>query len=217
VRGDAGASIALQRAVEITQTPAVKARLLRLMALNGSPEHLPVLLESFEKSPHFDTLCWALSGRSENVSCLVKALGHPECAERVEDDWLFLTGAILPQRPALMLVDEQGDIVAPNPEQEKRLKMVPDSHFAQAWWEAHRADWGDQRWIMGQAADEPWLLQLCRDYTGKRLDDLMGMLSLKLKRPLGVRSYSGWQTQRLQELNAVHREFSKTDSVSLSG
>jgi hypothetical protein len=217
VRGDAGAELALRRAVELASSTEVRMRLLRLMALNGSPDHQPVLLEAFERTPQFDTRWWALTGHSASASHLIEALGQPERADSAHDDWHFLTGTFLPKRPALMLVNEQGKTVEPDSEHKGEVKMVPDSHFAQAWWEAHQASWAQQRWVMGQPDDIDWLYRLCRDYTGRLLDDLMDLLALKLQRPIAARSYSGWQFLRLQELQqSADKHPTSSPSVALS-
>ncbi len=218
IRGDGDAELALRRAVERASTTEVRSRLLRVMALNAAPDHQPVLLEAFETSPRFDTRWWALTGRSDGVSYLLDALGKPERANSVEEDWRFLTGTTLPKRPALMLVDEEGGTVDPEPGTKGEVRMVPDSHYAQAWWEAHQATWGQGRWIMGQADEADWLFSLCRDYTGRVLDDLMDRLVLKLQRPIAVRGYSGWQHLRLQELERSGKEpVGQPESVALSG
>ncbi|MCU7843217.1 MAG: hypothetical protein KZQ93_05190 [Candidatus Thiodiazotropha sp. (ex Monitilora ramsayi)] len=205
VRGDTDASNALRRAVEEATAPEVKAGLLRLMALNGAPDQLPVLLESFERSTSFDSRWWALAGTAECTPHLIQQLGQPEFADRVHDDWIFLTNVALPERPALMLVDEEGDRVDPDAELENRVKLVPDAHYAQSWWEANRAVWGEQRWVMGQPATPEWLFDLCLEYAGEFTDDLTDLLALKLQRPLGLGCRWGWQDLRLNALAVLKR------------
>ncbi len=218
VRGDGDAVLALRRAVELASTTEVRSRLLRLMALNASPEHQPVLLEACERSSRFDNRWWALNGRSESLAHLIDALGRPEQANGVEADWVFITGVTLPKRPALMLVGEAGDRVDPDPERRAEINMVPDNHYAQAWWEAHQATWGERRWVMGQADEADWLFELCRTYTGCVLDDLMDLLMLKLQRPLPVGHHSGWQYLRLQALEqSASAKPAPSESVAMSG
>jgi hypothetical protein len=55
VRGDPDAPPALQRAVERAESLEARNELLRLMALNGAPEHLPILLASARQSNGVDT------------------------------------------------------------------------------------------------------------------------------------------------------------------
>lgn len=200
VRGDPDVPHALQRAVERTESPGVRAGLLRLMALNGSPEHLPILLESARQSNVCDIHTLALSGRAEVVELLLERLGQPQCANAAHDDWVFLTGHPLPERPMLMLVDPQGETVEAPAETEHESGMVPDSETAHLWWTHHRTAWGEQRWIMGQSCDTPRLIALCRDAAGETAVDLMDLLALRLKRPLNMSLRWGWQTLRLDHL-----------------
>jgi hypothetical protein len=217
VRGDIEAASALRRAVEQVTAPKVQTRLLRLMALNGAPDHLPVLLESYERSSRFDSRWWALTGKADYTPHLIQQIGQPERSEQAHDDWLFLTGVDLPQRPALMLVDQKGERVDADPQLNDRLRLVPDAHYAQSWLEAHRAAWGDQRWIMGQPATPEWLLALCREYTGECIDDLTDLLALTLQQPLGLGGRWGWQTLRLQALDLHERPSRVPTQASQSG
>jgi hypothetical protein len=217
VRGDIEASTALRRSVEQVSSIEIRTRLLRLMALNGSPDHMSVLEESFAYSNDFNSRLWALAGMAEHAHHLIKQLGLPEQADNANSDWRLLTGDTLPDRPALMLVDDSGKNVAPDSDVESRLKMVPDTHYAQSWLESRREEWRGDRWIMGKTADIEWLSMLCRHYCGEAIDDLVDLLSLKLQQPLGSSQGYGWQKQRIETLNMLGREKASPDSVSAKG
>jgi hypothetical protein len=203
VRGDSDALLALQRAVERVESTAVRTGLLRLMALNGSPEHLPILLESTLQSTASNIRCLSLSGQAEGVEPLIERLGQPQCAHAAHDGWVFLTGYPLPERPMLMLVNPQGEAVEAKFEGEGQPRTVPDSQAARLWWECHRATWGDQRRIMGQSCDTARLISLCCDFSGETAVDLMDLLALRLKRPLGISAQWGWQALRLTHLKRL--------------
>lgn len=205
VRGDPVAPKALERAVEQACSPEVSARLLRLMALNAAPEHLPILQAAYESSPRFDPRWWALTGRAEVAPQLIEQLGRPAQAAAAREAWRLLTGLVLPERPSLALVDEQGERVEPDSDTASRLKRIPDSNAAQAWWERWRDTWGERRWIMGQPDEAAWLFQLCRDTTGRTADDLLDRLALKLGRPLGLPGRWGRQQLGLEALVALEK------------
>jgi hypothetical protein len=217
VRGDTEAESALRRAVEQVSAPEVRTRLLRLMALNGSPDHLPVLLESYERSSRFDSRWWTLIGMAECAPHLIQQIGQPELSEQAHNDWLLLTGVNLPERPALMLVDQEGERVDADPELNSRVRLVPDAHYAQSWLEANRAAWGEQRWIMGQPVTSEWLFELCREYTGDCIDDMTDLLALKLQQPLGIGGRCGWQALRHQAFDLLERSNRVPTRVSQSG
>jgi hypothetical protein len=217
LRGDPQAPKALERAVEQVQSPDISARLLRLMALNAAPEHLPILQAAYESSPRFDPRWWALTGRAEAVPQLIEQLGRPAQAAATREAWHLLTGLVLPERPALALVDEQGERVEPDPDTATRLKYIPDTDSARVWWERQRDAWGERRWIMGQPDESAWLFQLCRDTAGRTADDLLDRLALKLGRPLGIPGRWGWQQLGLDAMNALEKSLAdKASGASLS-
>jgi hypothetical protein len=217
VRGDAEASNALRRAVEQVASIETRVKLLRLMALNGAPDHMSVLEESSEYSKDFSSRWWALAGMADYAHHLIKLLGLPEQAESAHIDWRLLTGVTLPDRPALMLVDDSGEKVAPDSDVENRLKMVPDPHYAQSWMESCRVDWSNERWIMGQAASIDWLSTLCRHYCGEAIDDLTDLLALKLAQPLGSTPRYGWQRLRIETLSEIVSSRGSSASASQAG
>lgn len=200
VRGDPEALPALQRAVERAESAEIRAGLQRLMALNGAPEHIPILLEAARQSNVVDTRILALSGRSEVTELLLERLGQPRYAKAANNDWLFLTGHPLAERPLLMLVDSKGETAETPSEAEQESGSVPDSQAARLWWEHHRAAWGEQRWVMGQPGDTTRLITLCRHFAGETAIDLTDLLALRLKRPLGMSPRWGWQNLRLDYL-----------------
>ncbi len=200
LRGDPDAPPALQRAVERVESPKIRNQLLRLMALNGAPEHLPILLATARQANGIDTRTLALSGRAEVAERLLERLGQPRYAKAAHDDWLFLTGHPLPERPLLMLVDSKGETAETPSEAEQESGSVPDGQAARLWWEHHRAAWGEQRWVMGQPGDTNRLITLCRHFAGETAADLTDLLALRLKRPLGMSPRWGWQNLRLDYL-----------------
>jgi hypothetical protein len=217
VRGDPDAPPALQRAVERAESNEVRAGLLRLMALNGAPEYLSILLEAARQSNVVDTRTLALSGRAEAAELLLERLGQPQHAKAVHDDWVFLTGHPLPERPMLMLVDSQDETADSPSEAEQESGLVPDSQAARLWWEHHRAAWGEQRLVMGQPGDTTRLITLCRHFAGETAADLTDLLALRLKRPLGLSPRWGWQSLRLDYLKSQAKPADNPTSTGKEG
>jgi hypothetical protein len=205
LRSDPQAPKALERAVERVQSLEINSRLLRLMALNAAPEHLPILQAASESSSRFDPRWWALTGRTEVVPQLMEQLGRSAQTIAAREAWHLLTGLVLPERPSLALIDEQGERVEPDPDTAPRLKQIPDTDAARAWWERQRDTWGERRWIMGQPDEAAWLFALCRDTTGRTVDDLQDRLALKLGRPLSIQGRWGWQQLGLEVLVALEK------------
>lgn len=196
VRGDPEAPLALRRAVERVQTPQMQPRLLRLLALNGEPEDLSLLLTACEKAPLFDLRWLGLTGRQEAVAPLIDRLGRAATAAPANDAWLLLFGESLRLQPALSLVGEAS-------EREGQQPMIADRRLAEVIWETQREKWGTRRWLMGRPDEPARLLEHCRLWAGAISIDLMDRLSLKHQRPLGPWHLYGWRTHQLRQLETA--------------
>jgi hypothetical protein len=202
LRGDPEAAPALRRALAQIEAPANQLRLLCLLALNGDRADLPVLHEHYRQSPAQGLRLLALTGLVESIPSLLDSLGRPDLSEASTGAWTWLTGVTLPQRPHLMLVDDQGGSRAPDHQDGAAMKQVPDRATAEAWWQSHAPAWGDERRIAGAPLEATWLIQLARERVGDALADLLDLLALHLKRPLGITPW-GWTAPRRQRLQAL--------------
>jgi hypothetical protein len=200
VRGDPEASVALRRAVERVQTPQMQPRLLRLLALNGAPEDLALLLSACERAPLFDLRWLGLTGRQEAVAPLIDRLGRATTAASANDAWMLLFGESLRLDPVLALVGEPGE---PSPERDGPQPMIASRQQAQDMWEYRRASWGKRRWLMGRPDDPDWQYEHCRLWAGAISIDLMDRLSLKHQRPLGPWHLYGWRSHQLRQLETA--------------
>jgi hypothetical protein len=201
-RGDPEVPPVLRRALPQVVDPDVRHQLLRLLALNGDRADLPVLHEYYRQSPARGLHLLALTGRVESVPTLIDSLGRPDLSEESARAWTWLTGINLPQRPHLMLVDDQGGSRAPTYQDEEALKRVPDRATAEAWWQSSAPAWGDERRIAGAPLDTGRLIQLARERVGGGLTDLLDLLALQLQRPLDINPW-GWTALRRQRLQAL--------------
>jgi hypothetical protein len=202
LRGDPEAPPALRRALAQVEAPDDQLALLRLLALNGDRADLPVLHEHYQRSPAQGLHLLALTGLVESVPSLLDNLGRPDLSEASAGAWRWLTGVTLPQRPHLMLVDEQGESRAPDNQDEAAMKRVPDRATAEAWWQSHAPAWGDERRLAGAPLEAAWLIHLAKARVGDTLTDLLDLLALQLKRPLGITPW-GWTAPRRERLQAL--------------
>jgi hypothetical protein len=202
LRGDPDAAPALRRALAQVETQDAQFSLLRLLALNGDRADLPVLHEHYRQSPAPGLRLLALTGLVESIPNLIDSLGRPDLSEASAAAWTWLTGITLPQRPHLMLVDDQGSGQAPENLDEAAMKQVPDRATAEAWWQRRAPAWGDERRIAGAPLEAGWLIQLAKAQVGDALADLLDLLALQLKRPLGITPL-GWTAPRRERLQAL--------------
>lgn len=202
LRGDPDAAPALRRALAQIEAPDDQLTLLRLLALNGDRADLPVLYEHYRQSPAQGLRLLALTGLVESIPSLLDSLGRPDLSAASAGSWIWLTGVTLPQRPHLMLVDDQGGSQTPANQSEADIKQVPDRATAEAWWQNCAPAWGDERRIAGAPLEAARLIQLAREQAGDALADLLDLLALHLKRPLGITPW-GWTTPRRQRLQVL--------------
>lgn len=208
LRGDPDAAPALRRALAQVETPDGPFALLRLLALNGDRADLPVLHEHCQQSPAQGLHLLALTGLAQSVPYLLDSLGRPDLSEASAKAWRWLTGVTLPHRPHLMLVDDQGGSQTPANQSEADMKRVPDRATAEAWWQNCAPAWGEQRRIAGTPLEAARLIQLAREQVGDALTDLLDLLALHLKRPLGITPW-GWTAPCRQRLQALETPSTK--------
>jgi hypothetical protein len=101
-----------------------------------------------------------------------------------------------------MLVDDEGASRPPDNHNNAAMQQVPDRAIAEAWWQTRAQTWGDERRIEGAPLEAAWLIHLARKRVGDALTDLLDLLALKLKRPLGIGT-RGWTALRCQRLQAL--------------
>jgi hypothetical protein len=202
LHGDPEAPPALRRALAQVEAPDDQLTLLRLLALNGDRADLPVLHEHYRRSPAQGLHLLVLTGLAESIPSLLDSLGRPDLSEASAEAWTWLTGVTLPQRPHLMLVDEQGGSRAPSHQDEEAMKQVPDRATAEAWWQSRAPAWGNERRIAGAPLEAGWLIHLAKERVGDALTDLLDLLALRLKHPLGISPW-GWTAPRRRRLQAL--------------
>jgi hypothetical protein len=175
VRGEREARRALRRVFELESGVRGDAALLRLAALGGDCELLPVLRRQLETDPLSGAGLLALHGTAGAIDILLEALKHPPAMAAVGRAWPHLCGSVLPLLPRLRLVGEEGESAA----------TIPDAKSAFLWWQERRND-GGKRWIAGASMSAAHLADLAGKKAGRAGGDLLDLLALQLGRPLGI-------------------------------
>jgi hypothetical protein len=201
VRGDDEAYIALRSVVEHASDLAVRHDLLRLLALAGREEDLPILLSYAERDPQRGYPLLALYGRPGVVPAILQGLESANSLQAAYAAWLMLTNLPLSLRPRLMLVDEHEE-TDPYEAVEAEMEMIPDATLARKWWETQQPHWPpDHRRFSGVDLTRENLSQAITRRIGAAADDLTALLALDLRRPLGLGS--GWECQRQEKLRQL--------------
>ena len=197
VRNDPDATRAISKAISNTTSATDRAKLLRLAALTGAAEYLPLLLNAAESDPASGYPLLVLYGQKSIMPDLLKALENPRSMEAAANAYTQLTDQILPRIPRLTVVgEEDADDV------EEDAPHIPDVKSARAWWDKHQTNWkAEERWLFGKPYSPTHLTAMCKKYAGSFGQDLLALLALIQKAPLNIPAET-WHARKLQCLVA---------------
>ncbi|WP_429884433.1 hypothetical protein [Geoalkalibacter halelectricus] len=175
VRGERGIEVALRRAVERETDAQTRLELLRLAALAGDAEMLPVLHRLLDERPEQWARLLALHGSASAVEILIEALSRAATMDAAARAWPWISGQALPSKPRLRAVgreDGQG--------------AMPDVEAARDWWAQQRSVLPPTgRMLQGAPLSLARLHALALTQAGEAGRDLLDLLALHLGRPLG--------------------------------
>lgn len=195
LRGERDLPQALLRAIELASDPEQQLKLLRLAALSGQEQLLPLLRNRLDTDPFNGCRLLALYGWVAALEELLGALERAPAMEAAATAWHWLTGQHLGRKPRLSLVGG-GDEAATE-------ETMPDSAAAKAWLQQHRgALTPGGRLFQGQPMTVPWLRDAAQALAGQGDADLLDLLALHLGRPLGI-TPGTWRTQRSNALSKL--------------
>jgi hypothetical protein len=207
VRGDPDASKALNIALSHAGATTEQAPLLRLAALNGAAEFLPLLLQAAESDPDMGYPLLVLYGQKSVIPALLKALEAAHTMEQAASVFEQLTDYTLPLIPRLTVVGAASDDEKAPPE------PIPDIKAAHTWWQHNQPNWkACERWLAGQPASPAHLLEMTKKHAGQFGCDLMALLALSQKAPLNI-PCEIWRA-RQQQLLAAHTATAKPATKS---
>lgn len=195
LRGDGDAVVVLRRVIELQTQHDELRPLLRLAALSGDPGFHPVLRQHARSAPESGYWLLALWGHRNAIPDVVSGLHDPRTSQHAAEAWYWLSGIRLPMKPRLSVVgDEQKS--ADNNE----VGEVADLRAAKSWWRANDTLWPDGiRRVLGEVMTPVTLSKLAGEHAGKQSQDLLDLLALQVRKPLGVTAGS-WFSQRLDAL-----------------
>jgi hypothetical protein len=205
LRGDSDAHRAFRIAVDKVKEPVPSYELLRIMALMGSAEDLPVILTYAERDPERGYPLLALFGQPAVVPHILQGLGIANTLHAAYSAWLILTNLPLPMRPRLMLVNNNEKQKSQDV-QKIECEAIPDASLAEIWWEGQKQHWSDgARWYSGLPITKENLVHMLTNRIGIVAHDVTALLALHLQRPLEFGS--GWEYHRqtkIKKLLAFH-------------
>jgi predicted secreted protein len=194
LRSDPDATRAISVAISNTPVPKYRTTLLRLAALTGAAEYLPLLLHAAESDPATGYPLLVLYGQKSVMPELLKALEVAHTMEHAAAAFRQLTDQILPRIPRLTVVGEEED------DAEENAPQIPDIKAARAWWDKHQSNWkADERWLFGKPANTAHLVALIQKHAGRFGQDIMALLELSQKAPLNIPSEI-WRARQQQLL-----------------
>ena len=147
LRGDADATRAISAAISHINSAKDRTPLLRLAALTGAAEFLPLLLQAAENEPDTGYYLLTLYGQKSVIPELLKAMEIAHTLQAAATAFTQLSDQILPLIPRLTVVgkDEADDV--------EEAEQIPDIKAARAWWDKNQTKWkADERWLAGKPA-----------------------------------------------------------------
>jgi hypothetical protein len=181
LRNDPDATRVISVAIAITPSPKYRTQLLRLAALTGAAEYLPLLLQAAESTPATGYPLLVLYGQKSVMPELLKALENARSMEAAASAFNQLTDQILPRVPRLTVVGEE------EADDEEDAPHIPDIKAARAWWDKHQTNWkADERWLFGKPATTAHLIALTKKHAGRFGQDITALLALSQKAPLNI-------------------------------
>ena len=196
VRNDPDAILALSAALSHAGAATEHAKFMRLAALTGNAEFLPLLLMAAENNPDTGVALLVLYGQKSIMPEILKGLATAHTMEQAAIAFNKITDQILPRVPRLTVVGEDEDDADESPEQ------IPDINAARSWWEKHQTVWKvDERWLFGKPATPEHLTALCKKHAGSFGRDVLALLQLSNKAPLNIATET-WRARQIQLLDA---------------
>ena len=196
VRGDPDATKAIGAALSHAGAATDHAKLLRLAALTGNADFLPLLLMAAENTPDTGYPLLVLYGQKSVMPEILKGLATAHTMEQAAAAFGKLTDQILPRVPRLTVVGGETEDAEETPEQ------IPDIKAARAWWDKHQASWkADERWLFGKPATAAHLTSLSKKHAGSFGRDVLARLELSNKAPLNIPTET-WRARQTQLLDS---------------
>jgi hypothetical protein len=204
LRQDSEMIVAIRRAIELESNDDNREIFLRLAAINGSTEFLPIFNSVAENKPEFGSYLISLLGKSESIKILFSMLQNPRISILIVPAWRLITGQNLKLIPRISLVDEnQGQSDKSNIDELEDIPLIADIKTAKLWAMKNVSQWNsDKRYIHGVECNLRNLQELSYQLSGKIGEDINDLLSLYSTSPLNLK-LNNWVSDRLKILDKI--------------
>jgi len=197
--------IAIRRAIELETDETNREKYLRLAALYGGNNFIPVFKSISENKPELASYLISLVGTTESVKELFSMLQNPRTSLSTIPAWRLLTGQELKSIPLISLVEE----VSPNnlSEEKDDIPLIADIESAQTWINKKISNWTENaRYILGDVCNKENLLNFSFQLSGKVAKDVFDLMALQFNTKINLRIES-WildRNEMLDELSSTH-------------
>lgn len=204
LRADPDISRAIGAAITHATDGRAQSNSLRLAALSGNPEFLPILREAAIKNPKQYLYLLALTGRRDIVPDLFAALGEAHTLEPAAEAWAVASGRRLPRIPRLNVVGEEGGTQPSAPIDNDSSPLIPDARVAHGWWQQHQKHWKPQeRWIAGKPFNAAHLAREAEARAGHHGADVLALFALEMKKPVSGLHPAAWRAALHARIEAL--------------
>jgi len=204
LRQDRKVATAIRRAIELESDEMKREKYLRLAALNGSNEFLPIFNSVSENKPEFGSYLISLLGTTESIKILFTMLQKPRISLLIIPAWQLITGQELKVVPRISLV-ESNPKAKPNVDKEDDVPLIADIKSAQIWAKKHVPKWKENsRYIHGEICSKNNLIELSYLLSGKIGKDVFDLLSLNFNRNLNLK-LNMWMSDKFKILDEISK------------
>lgn len=202
LRQDDNVLIAIRRAIELESDNEQREKYLRLAALDGNSDFLPIFNSVCESKPEFGSYLISLLGTTESITILFSMLQNPKISLLIIPAWLFVTGQQLKSVPRIALVENNSTIQAEADDSDD-VPLIADVKSAQMWAKKNVTQWHkNTRYIYGKICNPDNLIRLGYRFSGEIGKDVFDLLSLNNQGGLKLK-IDNWVLDRYEVLDKI--------------
>jgi len=207
LRHDKDVLKAIRRAIELESNSEEREKYLRLAALDGNEELLPIFTSVSESKPKFGSYLISLLGTTESIKFLFSMLQNPKISIFIIPAWQQITGQKLKTVPRISLVDNKSVINSESDEADS-VPLIADIESAQLWAKKYVSKWEmSTRYIHGMKCNQENLIKLSYQFSGGIGKDIVDLLALSVNKKLTLKP-EFWISNRYEILDEISKDIS---------
>lgn len=195
LRGDSDALRALPAACRQAAGDGPRRTLLRLMALTGTSEYLPILRDAARHDPAYGMYLLGLHGSGRIMPDILDGLDRAASMDEAAHAWTWLTGQELPSKPRLGVVSGRSTGPA-------RGRRPHDGVAREHWAVAGERFAPDGRYLAGRPLDRAAVAHAAGRWCGRAGRDVLALLALQSGGTCCL-DPDGWMVHRREALAAL--------------